>query len=96
MKVEGKVDTTRTNAGAPATEFFYHIGMDRMKRLINVQTRFSVSKSLANKIRLEFDLTKMLAGIDMQSDISTHSFDNQPLAERLANNWQQAFSVANQ
>jgi len=93
MKVEGNVDTTKRSAGAAVTEFFYHIGMDGMKRMITIQTRFSAGKSLKTTVRLKFDLAKMLAMIDMQSDISTHSFDNQPLANRLADSWQHAFSV---
>jgi hypothetical protein len=95
MKVEGRVAASKQSASAPGAEIFYHIGMDRMKRDISIQTRFSVGKSPANEMRLKFDLTKMLAGIDMRSEISTHSFDNQPLATRIADNWQGAFSPDN-
>jgi hypothetical protein len=91
MKIEGKVDTTKRSAGAPVTEFFYHLGMDRMKRVVEIPTHFAVSNSLENNVRLKFDLAKMLAGVDMQSELSTHSFDNQPLAVRMADSWQQAF-----
>lgn len=95
MKIEGRVDTTQNGAGAPATEFFYHIGLDKMKRAIDMQTPFSVGDAQENGIKLKFDLAGMLDGIDMKTEIVTHSFDNQPLARRIADNWQKAFSTDN-
>ena len=92
MKIEGRVDTTKKCAGLPSTEFFYHLGMDRMKRGIDIQQIFSISKSTNYSLRLKFDLAKVFACIDMRSEISTHSFDNQPLAARMADRWQEAFS----
>jgi hypothetical protein len=96
MKFEGKVDTTKRNASAPVTEFFYHIGMDGLKRMITIQTPFTVGKSLKTTVKLKLDLARMLAMIDMKSDISTHSFDNRPLATKLADSWQRAFSADSQ
>jgi|GEM_PF-1128253 hypothetical protein len=95
MKIEGKVDTTSKGTGAPVTEFFYHFGMDTMKRTISVPIKFSVSASSNNGVHLKFDLGFMFAGVDMRSEFSTHSFDNQPLAVRMADRWQGAFSPDN-
>jgi len=93
MKIEGKVDTTRRGSAAPTTEFFYHIGMDRMKRAIELPVKFSVGKSSGTTIPIKFDVAAMLGCVDLQSEISTHSFDNLPLATRIADRWQSSFSV---
>jgi hypothetical protein len=90
MKLEGRVDTTGT--GLPGTEFFYHIGMDAMKRSIDIPVRFTIGKKSTTAVRLKFDLAVLLAGVDMRSEILTHSFDNQILATRIADRWQAAFS----
>jgi hypothetical protein len=95
MKIEGKVDTTGKGLGPPVTEFFYHIGMDRMKRTIEIPMTFRVDKSSGNSLRLKFNLTALLGCIDLRSEISTHTFDNQSLAGRIADSWQTAFSPDN-
>lgn len=93
MKLEGMADTTKTGRGAPITKFFYHIGMDRMKRVITVQTRFSIGSSSKNSVPLKFDIAEIFAVIDLKSETATHTIDNEPLAGRMADSWQQAFST---
>jgi hypothetical protein len=92
MKLEGKVDTSQKATGAPDCPFFYHLGMDTVLREVDVPIRFSVSNNSADTVRLKFDLAVLLGCIDMKHETSTHSFDNPALAQRMANQWQNAFS----
>jgi len=94
-KIEGKVDTSKKGNEPPNTEFFYHIGMDPMKRSIEIPINFVVGKSSTNSLRLKCDLAAILGCINPRSEISTHSFDNQQLAARIADRMQAAFSPEN-
>ena len=93
MKLEGRVDTTIKGTGVPATEFFYHLGMDGMERTIDLPLKFLIGTSSADTVRVKFDLAILLACVDMRVETSTHSFDNHALAARMADRWQAAFSV---
>jgi hypothetical protein len=93
MKIEGRVDTSGNGNALPVTEFFYHIGLDKMRRTIELPGEFSIGKSSTRCVRLKCDLAVLLAAIDMRSELSTHSFDNGPLAARIADRWQTAFSL---
>lgn len=93
-KVEGKVDTTVAQNGPVDVDYFYHIGMDDFKRQIDFSTEaFSVISGQDQMIHMEFDLLEALNNVDMTTEIMTHTMDNMPLATKIANNWQAAFSV---
>jgi hypothetical protein len=93
MKVDGEVDTTLAATGSPDTEFFFHIGADNLSRTIDFSTAaFTVESASAHEILLTFDFLKALAGVDLRTE-NTHTMDNMPLAEKMADNWQEAFSV---
>jgi hypothetical protein len=94
MMVEGLVDTSLAANGTPNFDFFYHVGLDNMKRTIDLSTSaFTVSGNGENEIGLLFDLRKVLNNVDMRTENETHSMDNMPLATKIANNWQSAFSL---
>jgi hypothetical protein len=94
MKVEGFVDTTAAASGTPDYEYFYHIGMDMLKRTIDFSNKsFTVEGGKENEIVMEFDLLDMLSNVDMRTENQTHTMDNMMLAQKIANNWQSAFSV---
>jgi hypothetical protein len=94
MKVEGFVDTTMAANGTTDFEYFYHIGMDMLKRNIDFSnTPFTVASGSDNEIVMEFDLLTMLTNVDMRTENMTHTMDNMPLAVKIANNWQSAFNV---
>lgn len=97
MKVEGYVDTTLNNSGAPDYEFFYHVGMDALKRTIDFSaSSFEVKAGTDAELALELDLRKVLTNVDMRTENETHTFNNMPLAEKIADNWQGAFTVLNE
>jgi len=94
MKVEGFVDTTLAANGTPDYEYFYHIGMDMLKRTIDFSNKgFAVESGKDNELVMEFDLLDMLNNVDMRTENQTHTMDNMMLAQKIANNWQSAFSV---
>ncbi len=94
MKLEGNVDTTLANTGTPNVEFFYHIALDNFKRTIDFSSEsFTVSSGSDKEIVLEFNLLDALNNVDMRTEYITHSNDNVPLATKIADNWQGAFSV---
>ena len=93
-KVEGKVDTTVAQNGPVVVDYFYHIGMDSFKRNIDFSTEaFSVVSGQDQLVHLAFNLNEALSNVDMTSELMTHTMDNLPLATKIANNWQAAFSV---
>jgi hypothetical protein len=94
MKVEGFVDTTLNNSGTPDYEFFYHVGMDALKRTIDFSTSsFEVKAGTDAELVLDLDLRKVLTNVDMRTENETHTFNNMPLAEKIADNWQSAFTA---
>ncbi len=97
FKVEGMVDSTAAGGQNPNKEFFYHIGLDALKRNIDFSTSaFSVSAdetTMENEIALELDLLEVLDGVNMLTEYETHTFNNMGLATKIADNWQDAFSI---
>ncbi len=94
MKMEGQVDTTQAHSGTPNFDFFYHIGLDQMKRTIDFSTSgFKVTGDNENEIGLEIDFLKIMTSVDMRTESETHTFNNLPLATKIADNWQSAFSL---
>ncbi|MFN8166405.1 MAG: MbnP family protein [Bacteroidia bacterium] len=94
FKVEGKVDTTLAANGTADYDYLYHIGMDDLKRTIDFSTgAFSVTSGSSQEIHLEFDLLEALSNVDMRTENLTHTMDNFPLADKIANNWQSAWSL---
>jgi hypothetical protein len=93
-KVEGKVDTTAAQNGPVNVDYLYHIGMDSYKRQIDFSTAaFSVISGQDQMVHIEFDLLEALSNVNMTTEIMTHTMDNMPLATKIADNWQAAFSV---
>jgi hypothetical protein len=94
MLFEGKVDVTPGATGSPDTDYFYHVGMDAMKRTIDFSTSaFEVKSSEDLELGILFDLRKVLNNVDMTTENATHTMDNMPLATKIANNWTTAFSI---
>ena len=94
MKIEGQVDTTLANTGTLDLQYFYHVGLDDLKRTIDFSTEaFTVASGSDYEIGLEFDLLEALNNVDMRTENETHTFNNIPLATKIADNWQGAFSL---
>ncbi|HNR21232.1 MAG TPA: hypothetical protein PKN75_15165 [Bacteroidia bacterium] len=94
MKIEGQVDTTLAANGPLDLQYFYHVGLDQLKRTIDFSTSpFTVVSGSDYEIGLEFDLLQALNNVDMRTENETHSFNNLPLATKIADNWQDSFEL---
>ncbi len=96
FRLEGMVDSTATSDQAPNKEFSYHVGTDALSRQIDFSTSaFSVSgkEGDENEIGIIFDILKVLEDIDLTTEFSSHTFDNLPLATKIADSWQDAITV---
>lgn len=88
MKIEGQVDTSVAGNGNVDFPFFYHIGLDQFKKTVDFTTEaFTVSSGAEKEIGLEFDLLKVLNGVDMRTENVSHTMDNMPLASKISSNW---------
>ncbi|HRS07473.1 MAG TPA: hypothetical protein P5221_01480 [Bacteroidia bacterium] len=92
MKVEGNVDTDTIPTGNLNGIISYDIGSDPMVRVINFNHIFSVNGN-TNTINIKFNLLKMLSGIDLATESITHTNPGRDLAERIANNWLNSFTI---
>ena len=93
MKVEGQCDTTLAATGTPDYDYFYHIGLDGFKRTIDFTTAaFNVASGSDKELVLNFNLLQALSNVDMRIENETHTMNNVPLATKIADNWQSAFT----
>jgi hypothetical protein len=93
-KVEGKIDTTIAQNGPVDVDYVFHIGMDDLKRTVDFSTdAFSVVSGTDQIVHLEFDLLDALDGVDLTSELMTHTMDNLPLAVKIADNFPNSFRI---
>lgn len=94
MIMEGKVDSTAAANGTPDFDFYYHLGLDQMKRTIDFSTTaFEVKSTEDMELGIVFDLRKVLNGVNIPQEYFTHTMDNMPLANKIVNNITTAFEV---
>lgn len=94
MILEGKVDSTAAANGTPDYDFFYHIGLDQLKRTIDFSTTaFEVKSYEDMELGIVFDIRKVLNGVNIPQEYFTHTMDNMPVAVKIANNWPIAFEA---
>lgn len=96
MKIEGKYDSTIAQTGGSAINqsFFFHVGLDKLKKVVDYSNHpFSVVSGENKKLHIEMDFLKILNGIDLKTENGTHTMDNMPLATKVSNNWPSAFTL---
>ncbi|HOZ82045.1 MAG TPA: hypothetical protein PLU85_07990 [Bacteroidia bacterium] len=94
MEFVGKFDSTVAATGNPVADYFYHIGFDDLKRTIDFSNSpFEITTDAGLEIGILFDLKKVLNNVDLRTEFGTHTMDNMPLAVKIANNWQGAYSI---
>lgn len=92
MIMEGKVDTSAAGNGTPDFDFYYHIGLDQMKRTIDFSTTaFEVRSNEDTELGIVFDIRKVLDGVNIPLEYYTHTMDVLPLATKIADNIPSAF-----
>lgn len=94
MKIEGTCDTSATGTAGEYHDMFYHIGMDSYLTEVDLSTSsFSVSGDSPKQITFKTDVNVLLEDVDMETEWSTHTMDNMPLATRIKNNIPDMFTV---
>jgi hypothetical protein len=93
LKAEGLVDTSAAG-GSPTVPVEYHIAVDDLYRRVDFTTSaLQVADGSDAVINLNFDIYKLFENVDMATERLTHTFDDMPLAEKIANNYQASFSL---
>lgn len=91
LKIEGMVDTDGDNT--PETVLQFHIGSNDMLRAISLHSHATVEDKSTTEIELNFDLEKLLTGVDLKTEYSTHTMNNKPLAKKIMDNLSSALSA---
>lgn len=91
-KMEGLCDTTLSGTGAADYAFFYHVGMDMMKRTVDMSNQsFTVKAGEDKELVLELEVLDVLANVDFRTENETHTFYDVPLATKIADNFAASF-----
>lgn len=90
LRVDGKVDTD--GDGVVETPIAYHLGSDSMLKNFDIPTGKTL-KSGENNLVFAFDLASFFNGVDLKTEIDTHTGNNLPLAEKLRDNLGSAISI---
>lgn len=90
LKMEGKYDSD--NDGTPDANFLAHTGTNNLRTEISLPIQKNLDEAMSH-IMLDFDVAKLLDGIDLTTDNVTHTMDNMPLAVKVMSNLPGAFSV---
>ncbi|MGE0638420.1 MAG: MbnP family protein [Bacteroidia bacterium] len=92
MRLEGYVDSSPAGNGNADAGFAYHVGNDEFLRTVSI----AINKNLqgqASVIELNVDFAKMLEDVDFTTELETHSTNNKPLAEKIANKAPEAITL---
>ncbi len=96
FKIEGEVDTTASQSGS-LVPFGYHVGSDALSKTIALPINLEVTSNTEHILAdVDFRLASLISTLQLKGsspDLSTHTFDNMPLATELANNLQSSFST---
>ncbi len=93
VSFNGTVDVSPNADGSDIRNFEYHTGLNSLLREVYIDLN---SKELdANDliIRVNVDFEKIFAEVDFTTELSTHTFDNVPLAEKITENTVNAITV---
>jgi hypothetical protein len=95
MKFEGNSDTTSTNNGSLNQPLVYHIGLDKYLKTVQINSAFSITSDKEKELVLQADVKKWLNGVNLKTETETHSFNFSGTADKLTNNINSMFSLAN-
>lgn len=92
LKMVGKVD--RNGDGIPNENeaFDFRIGSDSLLQSIDLLIHKTLSQA-EEVIQLEINVEALLNNVDLQTDLKTHTSDNFPLANKIANNIPTAIQI---
>ena len=94
LKMEGLADTTQAATGQPTAPIDYQILTAPLRRTISLQMNFTVERNKDLLLNLDAEYANLFNGIDLQHELSTSTFTNFMLAEKIANNEVDVFGWA--
>lgn len=89
VRIDGKVDTD--GDGTPETNMSFHLGTNALLRNLAFTAHSDLVKD-HNEVEFTFDLAKLFEGVDLKTEYSTHTSNNRPLADKVADNLSKAIS----
>lgn len=88
LRADGMADVD--GDGTPETPIAYHIGANDFRESLS----FSIpSKVEDNTVNFTFDLEKLFDGIDLSTELSTHTGDKPELARQIVDNYSKAMTL---
>jgi hypothetical protein len=90
LRVDGDADTD--GDGTVDTGIAYHIGSDPFLKNYEISKTIPL-KNGQNTMYFTLDLNIFFNGVDLSTELDTHTSNNIPLAERLAENMTTAISI---
>lgn len=94
LRLQGLVDTSAAVSGTIDGPWEIHLGMDNFRTSVELDIDVTVDADSHPGVNVNFDLANLLTGIDLGgADISTHTMDNMPLANKVKANIASSFSV---
>lgn len=91
LKIQGKVDRNGDGIPNENESFNFEIGTADLLQSITLYPNKKLTKR-EETIYINFDVKKLFDNIDLQTEQSTQTTDDLPLATKMANNIQQAIS----
>ena len=92
IRLEGYVDASPAGDGNADVGFAYHVGNDEFLRNASIPISKNV-QGQSSVIELNVDFAKMLEDVDFTTEQETHSTNNKPLAEKIANKAAEAITL---
>jgi len=93
ISINGKIDTSAAKDGSGMSVFEYHIGLNQFLRTVTIEDVDLGKTEQDIDLTVVMDMAKMLEGVDIMTERSTHTFNNEELAGRIADNALNAFRV---
>jgi hypothetical protein len=94
IAIEGKVDLDASGTYDAGETFIMHVGSNQfLAENSGLMSQFDPVAGVAQTIAMDLDWSKLLTGIDLATQNSTHTMDNMPLATSVSTNAQSILSM---
>lgn len=90
LRIDGEVDTDAD--GITDTSISYHLGTDALLKNVSIETEKTIDIG-NNSLIFSFDLMSFFEGVDLVTELDTHTGNNLPLAQRLQENMGQSITI---
>lgn len=87
VNVAGTIDTSANKNGSAKYPFSYKIGSDALLKNVTMPDNpFTITSNMAQAVHMYIDYSLLLKGLDLKTENTTTTYDNQALATKIANN----------